>query len=230
MRVVIIFISIFLALPLFAQNSVLRQGNKAYDAGKYGQAFELYEKAAKQSPEKAAYNSGTALYKLQDYSAATAAFENSIKEPHNKAEARFNQNAMYNLGNAAYKAGEKAKGKQAMRNAVLMNLKDKDAKENLQFMIKQEKAQKQSNQDKENPQQDQQEDQKDKQDNKDTQNKNKQPKENPNDEQEQDNQKEEQEKDSSAQDEAASVLQMAQEHKQDLPRQKERSNKIEKDW
>lgn len=235
MKVVISFILMFLTLPVLAQNSVLRQGNKAYDAGKYGQAFELYEKAAAQTPEKAAYNRGAALYKLQDYGAAASAFEQSIQEPKNKKEAQFNQNAMYNLGNAAYKAGDKAKGKQAMRNAVLMNLKDNDAKENLQFMLKQEKAQKESQQDKENPQENQEEKQ-DKQKNQDKQNQDKQNQDNQKDEQQQDKQKEgqeqeqEKEQETSAQEEAESILQMAQEHKQDLPKQHKRSNQIEKDW
>ena len=236
MKAVISFILMFLALPVLAQNSVLRQGNKAYDSGKYGQAFELYEKAAAQTPEKAAYNKGTALYKLQDYGAAALAFEQSIQKPNNKKEVRFNQNAMYNLGNSAYKAGDKDKGKQAMRNAVLMDLKDNDAKENLQFMLKQEKAQNQSNQDKENPQENQEQDKQDKQGNQDKQNQNKQNQDNQKDEQQQDKQKEgqeqeqEKEQETSAQEEAESVLQMAQEHKQDLPKQHRRSNQIEKDW
>lgn len=229
MKAVVSFIFIFLTLPLLAQNSVLKQGNKAYDAGKYGQAFEFYEKAAAQTPVKAAYNSGAALYKLQDYGAATSAFENAIQEPHNKAAAVLNQNAMYNLGNSAYKAGDKDKGKQAMRAAILMNLKDKDAKENLQFMIKEEQAQKQSQQQKDNPQQNQQDNQKEKQENQDKQNQDKQNQDQQKQDQ-QEQQKKEQEKDSSAKDEAASILQMAQEHKQDLPKQEHGSNQIEKDW
>ncbi len=228
MKAVISFILIVLAFPLFAQNYILKEGNKAYDAGKYGQAFELYEKASARMPVKAAYNSGAALYKLQDYGAASSAFENAIQEPHNKSEALLNQNAMYNLGNSAYKAGDKEKGKQAMRMALLMNLKDKDAKENLQFMIKEEQAQKQSQQQKDNPQQDQKDNQKDNQENQDKQKQNQNQQQ---DQQQQDKQKQEQqEKDSSAKEEAASVLQMAQEHKQDLPKQEPRSNQIEKDW
>lgn len=233
MKAVISFILIFLTLPVFAQNTFLRQGNKAYDAGKYGQAFELYEKAAAKTPEKASYNSGAALYKLQDYGAAASAFEQSIQQPNNKKEEQFNQNAMYNLGNAAYKAGDKAKGKQAMRNAVLMNLKDNDAKENLQFMLKQEQAQKESQQNKENPQNNQEQDKKDKQENQDKQNKDKNSQDNQKDEQqnsEQEEQEKEEEKQASAQDEAESILQMAQEYKQDLPKQHKRSSQIEKDW
>lgn len=133
---------------------------------------------------------------------------------------------MYNLGNSAYKAGDKEKGKQAMRAAVLMNLNDKDAKENLQFMLKEEQAQKESQQQKDNPQQNKDDNQKDKQQNQDKQNQDKQQQE----QQKEQQQKEQQEKDASAKEEAASVLQMAQEHKQDLPKPEQRSNQIEKDW
>lgn len=224
MKVILICILIFLTLPVAAQNSLLRQGNKAYDEGKFGQAFELYEKANK-TPEKAAYNSGAALYKLQEYSSAANSFENSLKEPQNKDEAALNQNALYNLGNAAYKAGDKEKAKQAMRSAIMLNLNDKAAKQNLQFMLKEEKAQKQSQQQKENPQQKQEKDKKDKQ-----QDKEKQDKQNQEQKQQQEQQNKQQEKEAAAKEEASSVLQMAQEHKQDLPKQEHRSNQIEKDW
>ena len=227
MRILLSFILIFISLPLFAQNSVLRQGNKAYDEGKFGQAFELYEKAQNKTPEKSAYNSGTALYRLQDYKSAANSFEQALKEPQNKSDAALNQNAMYNLGNSAYKAGDKDKAKQAMRAAILLNLNDKDAKQNLQFMLKEEKSQKQSKQPKENPQQNQDKDKQDKQQNQDKQNQDKQQQDQKQQEQQK---KEQQEKEASAKEEASSVLQMAQEHKQDLPKQNLRSNDIEKDW
>lgn len=213
-------------MPALAQNSVLRQGNKAYDEGKFGQAFELYEKAAVKEPQKAAYNSGAALYRLQDYGAAAQAFEQAIKEPENKKQALFNQNALFNLGNSAYKAGDKETAKQAMRTVILNNLKDNDAKQNLQFMLKEEQTKNQCNNPKENPQQN-----KDNQKEKQNQNQDKQEQEKQQNKQNQDKQKQEQqEKEASAKEEAASVLQMAQEHKQNLPQADVRSNQIEKDW
>ncbi len=226
MRIILIFISIILTSPIFAQNSVLRQGNKAYDDGKFGQAFELYEKAAAKTPQKAAYNSGTALYRLQDYGAAAQAFEQALQDPKNKKQAEFNQNALYNFANSAYKAGDKEAAKQAMRAVILNNLKDNDAKQNLQFMIREEQAKNQCNNPKENPNQNQ-DNQKDKQNhNQDKQNQEKQQQD-----QQQNKQKQEQKnEDSSAKEEAASVLQMAKEHKQNLPQTDIRSNQIEKDW
>lgn len=225
MRIILSFILAILTLPVFAQNSVLRQGNKAYDEGKYGQAFELYEKAAAKTPQKAAYNSGTALYRLQDYGAAAQAFEQALKEPENKKQAAFNQNVLYNFANSAYKAGDKETAKQAMRTVILNNLKDNDAKQNLQFMLKEEQAQNQCNNPKENPQQN-----KDNQKEKQNQNQDKQNQENKQDKQQEQQKQEQKEKEASAKEEAASVLQMAQEHKQDLPKANIRSNQIEKDW
>lgn len=226
MRIILSFILIILTMPIFAQNSVLRKGNKAYDEGKFGQAFELYEKASAKTPQKAAYNSGTALYRLQDYGAAVDAFGLALKEPKTKKEALFNQNALFNLGNSAYKAGDKETAKQAMRTVILNNLKDNDAKQNLQFMIKEEQAQNQCKQPKDNPQQN-----KDNQNEKKNQNQDKQNQEKQKQDHQQEQQKQEQKnKDASAKEEAASVLQMAQEHKQDLPQADIRSNQIEKDW
>ena len=225
MRTILSFILIILTLPVFAQNSVLRQGNKAYDEGKYGQAFELYEKAAAKTPQKAAYNSGTALYRLQDYAAAAQAFEQALKEPKNKKQAAFNQNVLYNFANSAYKAGDKETAKQVMRTVILNNLKDNDAKQNLQFMLKEEQANNQCNNPKENPQQN-----KDNQKEKQNQNQDKQNLENKQDKQQEQQKQEQKEKEASAKEEAASVLQMAQEHKQDLPKANMRSDQIEKDW
>ena len=225
MKIILSFVLAILTLPGFAQNSILRQGNKAYDEGKYGQAFELYEKAATKTPQKAAYNSGTALYRLQDYGAAAQAFEQALREPENKKQAEFNQNVLYNFANSAYKAGDKETAKQAMRTVILNNLKDNDAKQNLQFMLKEEQANNQCNNPKENPQQN-----KDNQKDKQNQNQDKQNQENKQDKQQEQQKQEQKEKEASAKEEAASVLQMAKEHKQDLPQANMRSNQIEKDW
>ncbi len=224
MKVFFSFILIFLTMPLLAQNSVLRQGNQAYDAGKYGTAFELYEKASSKKPIEAAYNSGAALYKLKDYGAAASAFETVLKEPQNKA-AVLNQNALYNLGNAAYKAGDKEKAKQAMRAAILHNLNDKDAKQNLQFMLIEEQSPNQCD----NPNNNQQQNKDNKQD-KQKQDKQNQDKQNQEQKNQEKQKQEQQAKESSAKEEAASILQMAQEHKQDLPKSEQRSHQIEKDW
>lgn len=222
MKIILGFILIVLTSPVFAQNSVLRQGNKAYDEGKFGQAFEFYEKAAAKTPQKAAYNSGTALYRLKDYSAASQAFERALQDPKNKKQAEFNQNVLYNFANSAYKAGDKETAKQAMRTVILNNLKDNDAKQNLQFMLQEEQAQNQCNNPKENPQQNK-DNQKDKQNN----NQDKQNQEKQKQDQQQNKQKREE---SSAKEEAASVLQMAKEHKQNFQQTSEGSNQIEKDW
>ena len=225
MKVFLSFILIFVTMPLLAQNSVLRQGNKAYDEGKFGTAFELYEKASVKTPIKAAYNSGTALYKLKDYGAAASSFEKALKEPRNKEDAKLNQNTLYNLGNAAYKAGNKEEGKKAMRAAILQNLNDKDAQQNLQFMLIEGQSQNQCDNPNNNPQQN-----KDNKENKQNQDKQNQDKQKQEQKEQEKQQQEKQEKENSAKEEAASILQMAQEHKQDLPKSEQRSNQVEKDW
>ena len=224
MRVILSFILMVLTLPALAQNSVLRQGNKAYDEGKYGRAFELYGKAAGKTPVQSSYNSGVALYKLQDYEAAANTFAATLNEVQEKDKYSLSQNTLYNLGNAAYKAGDREAAKQAMRAAVLHNLKDKDAKLNLQFILKEDKAQKDSNQQKENPENNQDNNEQDKQ-SQNRQNQDRQQKQ-----QQEEQKQEEQNKDAAAKEEAANILQMAQEHKQDLPKIGARDNEIEKDW
>jgi Ca-activated chloride channel family protein len=120
------------------------------------------------------YNDGVTAYRSNDFTSATAAFEQATASP----DRTLQQRAHYNLGNAAYRLGEadptKAQSlwERAVKNyetALALDSKDEDAKFNHDFVkkkLEELKKQEQQQQDKQN-----QQDQKNQQDKQQEQNK-----------------------------------------------------------
>lgn len=144
----IFFIFLILSLSAFCGQGALLRGNKAYDAGKYGEAFEQYQKAAAGGlAQKAQYNSGAALYKLQDYDAAAEAYASSAEQ-----QGSLKESAYFNLGNAYFRAKKNDEAEKSYRAALKINPQDKDALHNLQIILRQ-KQQQQNDKQCSNPQQ-----------------------------------------------------------------------------
>ena len=134
--------------PLWAGvRSDLRQGGKLYNAQKYGQALETYQKILQKNPQNstASFGAGASSYYLKDYNSAAAAFEQTAQN-----ENKLQQDALFNLGNTYYRANDKEKAIAAYKKAILNNPADKDAIHNLQLLLKNE--QNQSNQNNQNNQ------------------------------------------------------------------------------
>lgn len=132
------------ALPLCgnAQTSLLQQGNKLYNEGKYDAASAEYIKALQKDPTNTAglFNLGSALYQKQQYDSSRklmAATAGAIKDKQGKAAAN------YNIGNTymAQKKWEDAVN--AYKNTLRNNPLDADAKYNLSYA--QEMLKKQNN-------------------------------------------------------------------------------------
>jgi len=151
-KYLISFTFLILSLGAFCGQGALLKGNRAYDAGKYGEAFEQYQKAAAnagaQTLQKAQYNSGAALYKLQDYDAAADAYSSSAGE-----QGILKQDAYFNLGNAYFRAKKNDEAIKSYRAALKINPQDKEALYNLQLILKQQQKQQQNNKQCNNPQQ-----------------------------------------------------------------------------
>ena len=211
MRVLYVFIIILLgAVPANAGGAdALRAGNKAYYKEKYGEAFDLYEQAAKQgATQAAAFNKAAALYKLKDYEGALQIYTNLAEEG-----GMFTQRSFFNAGNAAYMRGDKEAAAAYFKKAILLDNKDEAAIHNLQFVLQQK-----DDNNKKEPQQKPGE-------NKDRDN---------NDEQNNQSNQNNQPQQNLTQDEADNILQMVKENQntaRPLP-QSEGSGapKVEKDW
>ncbi len=198
----------------------LRKGNKAYDKEKYGEAFEYYNKAVENGePEKGFYNSGAALYRLQDYDGALQAYD-ALKD-----SAEFKQDAYYNAANAYYNRGDSEAAVKSLRSALLLNREDKEALHNLQFILQEQQNQK-NRQDKNDNQGDNKQ-QQDKQDNSDSRDKS-----GNRDQEEQDSEGENDSERKLSPSEADNILQMSKEHVNQDKRNMSAAgaSEVEKDW
>ncbi len=147
-----------------------------YNKGNYPEALKEYERLQKNNPkdERLPFNAGTAAYQAREYERAVSELEQATLSQNLSLQ----ENAYYNLGNAYYRLGEKAPEakekmgawEQAMKNyesALKLNPKDKDAKNNSEFVkkaleeLKKQPPQQSPDQNKENKDQNKKDDSKD---------------------------------------------------------------------
>lgn len=176
---IILFICIALIVNAQSAHSLLRQGDKTYDAQKYNLAEENYRKALEKEPSaQGNYNLGNAIYNQERYEEAISRFESAAN---NAKDGTEKASAYHNLGNTHFKQKEYDKSIDAYKNALRLNPQDIETKTNLaiaqrQLRIQQEQQkqnQQQKNQDKEEKQNqtpDQQQQQQDQQDQQQQQN------------------------------------------------------------
>ncbi|MCX7994847.1 MAG: tetratricopeptide repeat protein [candidate division WOR-3 bacterium] len=112
----------------------MRKGNNLMRKGKYEDALKSYEQAQVLEPDniKIHYNMGRALYKMERYPEATREFELGLLTKDKK----FQANSFYNIGNCKFKQGDIDGAINAYKTALLLNGKDRQAKENLEFCLK----------------------------------------------------------------------------------------------
>jgi len=105
------------------------KGNGAYNKKDYPKAYEYYGKALELEPKnsKIIFNSGDAVYRLEDYAEAGSAFNAAAA-----ASPALAHKARYNEGNVYFMQGDYRKAADTYRLAVLSDPKDEKAKFNLQ--------------------------------------------------------------------------------------------------
>jgi Ca-activated chloride channel family protein len=154
-----------LILPclLVAQNSntLIKNGNDAYNKKEYDVAADNYKKAADKEPanEKAQYNLGNALYKKGNADDALQAYDAAIKSTKSKNDQSA---SWYNKGVSLQNNKKLPECIDAYKNALKLNPADEDARFNLQkALLQQQKQQQQKEQqdkDKKKPKDDKQKD------------------------------------------------------------------------
>jgi tetratricopeptide (TPR) repeat protein len=225
----------FLFCPIFLNAGAktdLKLGNKAYAQEKYGQAYEYYQKAASAGQEKGIYNSGAALYRLQDYAGASKEYLQAAQDYQDKDD-KLVQDSYYNAANAQYMNKQTKEALVSARKAIMLNMKDEAAIHNMQFMLSEQKN---SNKDQQNKEGNKNSPQ-DNQDNSQQQN---QQGNNNQDQQNQDKQEQDkQDKDKLTQEQAQDILKMLGdgEKKNNPPplqgntgKDKNNETQVEKDW
>lgn len=135
--------------PLWSQagREKVLEGNRNYSEGAYDKALELYREALEENPDSPAirFNLGDAQFKKEEMEDAADSFSRALQTEDPGIKSR----AQYNLGNSLYRQGKLQESLNAYREALKAAPGDRDAKHNLEFVLKQlqEQQQQQQNQD-----------------------------------------------------------------------------------
>lgn len=139
------------SISSFSQDakSAIINGNKAYKQNNFTEAENQYRDALNNSENNvtADYNLGNALYRKDSVEEAAKSYDNAIQ---NTNDNTIKQNAFYNQGVAYQKAKKLPECISAYENALKLNPKDEDARQNLQRALKEQQKQK-DNKDKKPP-------------------------------------------------------------------------------
>ena len=173
---------LFFLIPsiIFAQNNntLIKNGNDAYNKKEYDVAADNYKKVADKDPgnEKAQYNLGNALYKKGSAEEAVQAYDAAIKNSKSKNE---QAEGWYNKGVSLQNSKKLPECIDAYKNALRLNPADEEARFNLQKALQQQQKQQQQkdkdDKDKKKPKEDKKQKDKQQQD----KDKNEQPKPQP---------------------------------------------------
>lgn len=171
MRQIFILFLLLLSVAASAQSerSLIRQGNKQYNEGKFNEAENSYRGAIskKSNSFEAVFNTANSLYKQGKFTDAAVMYDSLTKW---KNPQDLQSKLYYNMGNSYVKAKKLNEGISAYKNSLKLNPKDENAKYNLSYaykLLKKEQDQ-QKNQNKNN---DKNKDNKNNKDNKKDQNK-----------------------------------------------------------
>lgn len=144
---------------------------KAFEAGQFKEAVDLYEIETKKQPNNSSlnYNLGNSLYKNHNYESSLSAFHNAIKTQ----DLSLQQKAFYNLGNTLYRKGQQSlqtnpqqtiqlweESLNYYQSSIELDPQDTQCQENIDFVKKKIEELKKENQEK---QQNQKQEENDKQ-------------------------------------------------------------------
>ncbi|MBV4356407.1 tetratricopeptide repeat protein [Pinibacter aurantiacus] len=167
--------SAFSPLMLLAQSGGkdLREANKLYKEKKFDQSLQAYNKALQAAPNNSTinYNIGNANFRNNKFENAVNDYDNTVS---NTNDNTLKQNAYYNKGVSFSKQKKLPESIEAYKDALKLNGNDKEARENLQKALMEQKQQQQQQQ---QNKQDNKKDNKKDQDKKQDQKQDQQPKE-----------------------------------------------------
>jgi tetratricopeptide (TPR) repeat protein len=126
-----------LALCILACGTILAEVNNAghgpYLGGDYSAALESYRNAQGRAPESGEphYNSGNALYRMEEYEDALQSFDESLRH----AAGELRSHGFFNRGNAAFQQEQYHQAVEAYKEVLRMDPDDRDAKHNLELAL-----------------------------------------------------------------------------------------------
>jgi Ca-activated chloride channel family protein len=131
----------------------MREGNKLVDRGRYDEALRKYQEALVREPDnvKIHYNIARALYKAGKYPEAVSEYQLCMLTKDAKLQAR----TMYNIGNCQFRQQRLDAAIAAYTASLLLDPRDTQAKQNLEFCLKEKEKQGQRDSTKQDQQQQQ---------------------------------------------------------------------------
>ena len=215
-------------------------GIDAYRQGKFEDAYSQFQQTLKSHPETSAedklqFDSGTAAYKLKDYSKALESFSQALLT----RDTGLQSKGHYNLGNTLYQRGENEKTDDKKlsdwtnaldhyEQTLKLDPQNKEAKDNYDYVkkkieeLKNKKSQQQPSPSPSPPQKDKQKQQKN-QDQQQQQNQDQQQKQSQQNQQQQQDQKQDQQQQRDQQDQQQQNQQQQQQGQQDKKDQQQQS-------
>lgn len=181
--IIIIFLSSLHGAYGQTHRKYVREGNREYSKGSYDKSEIEYRRALDINPEsdKAIFNLGDALYKLEKFEEADKEF---ARYSEIRSEGEGAAASAYNSGNSLLKAGKLEESIESYKKSLLADPSNHQAKYNLAYaqdMLQKQKEQEQQNKD--------QQDQQDKKDNGEQKEQDKQDQQNGDDNKDQEQQK-----------------------------------------
>ena len=138
---VLVLFAFFLSFSFVLANaSVYSEAKESYKKKEYDIALQKFITMQLEDPNNLElfYNIGNCYYKLGNYDAAEKNFKKSL-ESNNKG---LKANSLYNLGNVAYRNGDYETAIKRYEEALKIAPDDKEAKENIEFIKRLQKQQK----------------------------------------------------------------------------------------
>ncbi len=121
---------------------VNQQGRRAYRRGDYRSALEAFESAEKKSPGDPTirFNEGSALFSIGKVADALKKWKQSAD--HFPADRRRERASVhYNIGNAFFEQKQWKEAEEAYKKALRLTPWDRDAKYNLELVLRQQRRQ-----------------------------------------------------------------------------------------
>lgn len=145
------------------ENALIRSGNKLYKEKQFDQSQQQYKKALEQSGQNpiAHYNLGNTQFRKDDFDNAAKSYESGANGATNNA---LRENSFYNEGVAQIKQKKLEESINSWKNALKLDPADKDARDNLQKALLEQKQQQQQQKKDDKKDQDKKQDQKNQQD------------------------------------------------------------------
>lgn len=146
------------------ENATIHKGNELYKQKNYDASQQEYGKVLTTDPKNgtANYNNGNAQFRANKPDEAVQSYDNIID---NSKDKDLRQKAFYNKGVALSKQQKLPESIEAWKESLKLNAEDKDARENLQKALMEQKKQQEQQQKKDDKdKKDKKQDQKQKQD------------------------------------------------------------------